>query len=217
MDVSLILDEAYDYLDYAETAKSKGDLLDEYSCRSSAATLFFLVLLNQELSDEDREEVEARCSECSKRKLEIELEISTGLNNDHSVSKKTMQKKKEKKHKSKKAKVAESDSSEDEDSKPILKEPKIPKNLPKLCGAKSAFKHCQVVFGGEQIQKAYCDNFQEHLPRSVLLFGPPGNGKTLLVKTLAKESGYNFFDVKVTDVKDKYHGNVDILFSIINL
>ena len=215
MDISLILDEAYDYLDYAEIAKSKGDLLDEYSCRSSAVALFFLVLMNQELSDEDRESVEARCSEGSKRKLEIELEMSTRHNNEN--NKKTVPKKKEKKHKNKKVKVAESDSSEDEDSKPILKEPKIPQNLPKLCGAKSAFKHCQVVFGGEQIQKAYCDNFQEHLPRSVLLFGPPGNGKTLLVKTLAKESGYNFFDVKVTDVKDKYHGNVAIHLSIINL
>ena len=216
--MSHILDEAYDYLDYAENAKAQGDLLDEYSCRSSAAALFIVVLMNQELGDEDREAVEARCSECCKRKLEIELEISTQLNNVHSMThKKTVQKKKEKKHKNKKAKVAESDSSEDEDSKPILKEPKVPKNLPELCGAKSAFKHCQVVFGGEQIQKAYCDNFQEHLPRSVLLFGPPGNGKTLLVKTLAKESGYNFFDVKVTDVKDKYHGNVTLIFSMINL
>ena len=210
MDLSLILDEAYDYLDYAENAKSKGDLLDEYSCRSSAAALFFLVLMNQELSDEDHEGVKAKCSECSKRKLEIELEISTGLNNEESVSNKKMQKKKEKKHKSTKVKVNENDSSEDEDSKPILKEPKVPKNLPELCGAKSGFKHCQVVFDGEQIQNAYCDNFQEHLPRSVLLFGPPGNGKTLLAKTLAKESGYNFFDVSVTDVKDKYHGNVAI-------
>jgi transitional endoplasmic reticulum ATPase len=50
----------------------------------------------------------------------------------------------------------------------------------------------------------------EHLglrpPRGILLYGPPGNGKTLLVKALASQSNLNFISVKGPELLSKYVG-----------
>ena len=44
------------------------------------------------------------------------------------------------------------------------------------------------------------------LPAGVLLYGPPGCGKTLLAKAIAQESGSNFISVKGPELLDKYVG-----------
>jgi ribosome biogenesis ATPase len=44
------------------------------------------------------------------------------------------------------------------------------------------------------------------IPAGVLLFGPPGCGKTLLAKAIANESGANFISVKGPELLDKYVG-----------
>ncbi|ORE10443.1 AAA-domain-containing protein [Rhizopus microsporus var. microsporus] len=52
----------------------------------------------------------------------------------------------------------------------------------------------------------------------VLLFGPPGTGKTMLAKAVAKESGSRMLDIQASDVYDMYVGqgekNVKAIFSL---
>lgn len=43
-------------------------------------------------------------------------------------------------------------------------------------------------------------------PRGILLYGPPGNGKTLMVKALASQSSLNFISVKGPELLSKYVG-----------
>ncbi len=51
--------------------------------------------------------------------------------------------------------------------------------------------------------------FKVSIPNGIILYGPPGCGKTFIVRKLAEELGYNFFDVKHSDLATPFiHGSV---------
>ncbi|XP_045898218.1 outer mitochondrial transmembrane helix translocase-like [Micropterus dolomieu] len=43
-------------------------------------------------------------------------------------------------------------------------------------------------------------------PKGVLLYGPPGCGKTLIAKATAKEAGFRFINLQPSTLTDKWYG-----------
>lgn len=49
--------------------------------------------------------------------------------------------------------------------------------------------------------------------RGVLFSGPPGTGKTMTARAIARDAGVKFFNVSLADINDKYHGESERLLS----
>tara|TARA_B110000305_G_scaffold189868_1_gene212042 strand:- start:55 stop:219 length:165 start_codon:yes stop_codon:yes gene_type:complete len=49
------------------------------------------------------------------------------------------------------------------------------------------------------------------MPAGIMLYGPPGCGKTLLAKAIANESGANFISVKGPEVSERSFWKTSIL------
>jgi transitional endoplasmic reticulum ATPase len=60
--------------------------------------------------------------------------------------------------------------------------------------------------------------FKLSVPNGILLFGPPGCGKTFIIRKLAEEINYNFFEIKHSDVASPYiHGSVEKISRIFEI
>ena len=51
-------------------------------------------------------------------------------------------------------------------------------------------------------------DFKVSMNGGMLLYGPPGNGKTMIVKAVAGETGANLIEVRIHDVLDMWVGNI---------
>lgn len=55
----------------------------------------------------------------------------------------------------------------------------------------------------------------------VLLYGPPGCGKTMIAKSTAKEAGCRFINLEVSSLTDKWYGEsqklVNAVFSLVSI
>ena len=67
-------------------------------------------------------------------------------------------------------------------------------------------------------QKEKFEKFKLTIPNGILLYGPPGCGKTFIVRKLAEELNFSYFEVKHSDVTTPYiHGGVGKIASLMNL
>ncbi|MGV8176818.1 MAG: AAA family ATPase [Candidatus Bilamarchaeaceae archaeon] len=68
----------------------------------------------------------------------------------------------------------------------------------------------------EQKELAYTYNLKP--PSGILLFGPPGTGKTMLMRALAKDLRYGFYYIKSSDILSQWYGesekNISEIFSV---
>lgn len=60
--------------------------------------------------------------------------------------------------------------------------------------------------------------FKLSIPNGILLYGPPGCGKTFIVRKLSEELGYNFVELKHSDVGSSYvYGTVNKIAKIFDM
>ena len=52
----------------------------------------------------------------------------------------------------------------------------------------------------------YFTKFDTNPPKGILLYGPPGNGKTMIAKAVAQSLGASFIEIDLTDALQKYKG-----------
>mgnify|MGYP005627064539 CR=1 FL=1 len=95
----------------------------------------------------------------------------------------------------------------------IIKPEDINDTFEDLCGLEDLKKKLDINL----LSKLKHNNF-DNMINGVLLEGPPGCGKTMIAKCIAKEANMHFLNIKRADIVDKYYGvnekNVKSIFSL---
>ena len=72
-----------------------------------------------------------------------------------------------------------------------------------------------ILFQGPLAQAHYVDNLHKLLPKSVILFGGAGNGKTTLPYFLAYQFKYSVMKINAGQIKDKWLGKKNAVDDVI--
>src|SRR5690606_28940345 len=95
-------------------------------------------------------------------------------------------------------------SSPQEVSKPKLKEIKKGKGFSAIAGMQELKDTIQLdVIDALNEKKRYAE-YGLTIPNGMLLYGPPGCGKTFFAERMAEEIGFNFYQLKPSDIQSKY-------------
>ncbi len=95
-------------------------------------------------------------------------------------------------------------SSSQEVSKPKLKEIKKGKGFSAIAGMQELKDTIQLDVIDALNEKERYAEYGLTIPNGMLLYGPPGCGKTFFAERMAEEIGFNFYQLKPSDIQSKY-------------
>lgn len=95
-------------------------------------------------------------------------------------------------------------SSPQEVSKPNLKEIKKGKGFSAIAGMQKLKDTIQLDVIDALNEKERYAEYGLTIPNGMLLYGPPGCGKTFFAERMAEEIGFNFYQLKPSDIQSKY-------------
>ena len=95
-------------------------------------------------------------------------------------------------------------SSPQELSKPKLKEIKKGKGFSAIAGMQELKDTIQLDVIDALNEKERYAEYGLTIPNGMLLYGPPGCGKTFFAERMAEEIGFNFYQLKPSDIQSKY-------------
>lgn len=89
-------------------------------------------------------------------------------------------------------------------SKPKLKEIKKGKGFSAIAGMQELKDTIQLDVIDALNEKERYAEYGLTIPNGMLLYGPPGCGKTFFAERMAEEIGFNFYQLKPSDIQSKY-------------
>jgi transitional endoplasmic reticulum ATPase len=95
-------------------------------------------------------------------------------------------------------------SSPQEVSKPKLKKVKKGKGFSAIAGMQELKDTIQLDVIDALNEKERYAEYGLTIPNGMLLYGPPGCGKTFFAEKMAEEIGFNFYQLKPSDIQSKY-------------
>lgn len=95
-------------------------------------------------------------------------------------------------------------SSPQEVTKPKLKEIKKGKGFSAIAGMQELKDTIQFDVIDALNEKERYAEYGLTIPNGIMLYGPPGCGKTFFAERMAEEIGFNFFQLKPSDIQSKY-------------
>lgn len=87
-----------------------------------------------------------------------------------------------------------------------------PKSLDDVVGMKSVKSKLKKIFGPlkkESMLRTFYESNGVKKPNGILLYGPPGCGKTFIMNAIAGETGFPLYQVKISDIGSSYNNETE--------